>query len=339
MPPRRAKTIGFAIHIQAFFVIYEAMEWNLLDKQHDFLKLLEQQGKSFNTVKNYKADLQCFNTFLIDKQQHLKIRAFTSVQVQEYSQYLDKKYESSNSVRRRVQALRLFFDFLMTQDIFQENPLKKMAVSPKVLDNPEPTPFPEVIRAYKLLKQRVNETEGLQELVSARNIIIFHLIYGSGLKVSDMAKLNFGGILKDKNNYRVLVEHPKRDPYSIPLPEIFNKDFASYKTKLQEHMKTSNLEIEELLFNANPYKILSGGLSPRGTELFFEDLRKELKTDMTAKSLRQSCIFKWLNMSVPHTTIKEWLGVTPSYSLELYLEEIKKDPAGKVFKDLDADDE
>lgn len=314
------------------------MEWNLIDKQQEFLKQLERQGKSFNTVKNYKADLQCFNTFLIDKQQHLKLKVFTTVQVQEYSQYLDNKYDSSNSVRRRVQALRLFFDFLMVQDIFPENPLKKMAVSPKVLDNPEPTPFPEVIKIYQILKRRVNDSEGLTQLVSARNVIIFHLIYGSGLKVSDLAKLSFGGILKDKSGYRVMVDHPKRDPYSIPLPPIFNKDFQFYKTKLQEHLKTAELEIEELLFNANPYKILSGGLSPRGTELFFEDLRKEMKTDITAKSLRQSCVFKWLNMSIPHTTIKEWLGVTPAYSLELYLEELKKDPAALVFKELDTDE-
>lgn len=314
-------------------------EFNLLDKQHDFLRTLEQQGKSFNTVKNYKADLQCFNNFLIDKQQNLKMKTFTTTQVQEYSQYLDKKYDSPNSVRRRVQALRLFFDFLLGQDLFPENPLKKMAVSPKVLDNPEPTPFPEVLKAYQLLKRRVKESEGLAELVNARNVIIFHLIYGSGLKVSDLAKLSFGGILKDKGGFRVLVEHPKRDPYSIPLPSAFNKDFQFYKTKLQENLQKNDLEIDELLFNANPYKILSGGLSPRGTELFFEDLRKVLKTDMTAKSLRQSCIFKWLNMSIPHVTIKEWLGVTPAYSLELYLEEWKKDPSGKVFKDLDLDDE
>lgn len=315
------------------------MDFNLLDKQQEFLKLLERQGKSFNTVKNYKADLQCFNTFLIDKQEHLKIKSFSSTQVQEYSRYLDEKYPSPNSVRRRVQALRLFFDFLLGQELFPENPLKKMAVSPKVLDNPEPTPFPEVIKTYKLLKKRIKDTEGLQQLVNARNVIIFHLIYGAGLKVSDMAKLSFGSILKDKNDYRVMVEHPKRDPYSIPLPEIFNKDFVFYKNRLLEYQRNEELEMEELLFNANPYKILSGGLSPRGTELFFEELRREMKTETTAKSLRQSCIFKWLNMTVSHTTIKEWLGVTPSYSLELYLEELKKDPAGKVFQDLEVEDD
>jgi site-specific recombinase XerD len=311
------------------------MDFNLLDKQHEFLTLLEKQGKSFNTVKNYRADLQCFNTFLIDKQQHLKIKSFSATQVLEYSQYLDKKYNSPNSVRRRVQALRLFFDFLLGQKLFPENPLKKMAVSPKVLDNPGPTPFPEVLKTYKLLKKRVKSSEGLTQLVHARNVVIFHLIYGAGLKVSDMAKLQLGGVLKDKGNYRVMVEHPKRDPYSVPLPPIFNQDFVFYKARLSEQLKTNELEISELLFNANPYKILSGGLSPRGTELFFEDLRKDLKTDMTAKSLRQSCIFKWLTQGVSHATIKEWLGVTPGYSLELYLEELKKDPSGKVFLDLE----
>lgn len=311
------------------------MEFNLIEKQQEFLGLLEQQGKSFNTVKNYKADLQCFNTFLVQKQQHLKIRAFTSTQAQEYSRYLDDKYGSPNSVRRRVQALRLFFDYLTGQDLFPENPIKRMAVQPKVLDCPNPTPFPEVKKTYELLKTRVNEAEGLTKLVAARNIVIFHLIYGAGLKVSDMANLMLKSILKDQKQYRVMVEHPKRDPYSIPLPSIFAEDFQFYKNLYQEYLRTEGMDFEELLFNANPYRMLSGGLSPRGTELFFEDLRRNIKTDMTAKSLRQSCIFKWLTHNVNHTTIKEWLGVTPGYSLELYLEELKKDPGSKVFNELE----
>lgn len=313
------------------------MEWNLLDKQHEFLRLLELQGKSFNTVKNYKADLQCFNSFLIQKQENLKLKSFTTAQVQEYSRYLDQKYDSSNSVRRRVQALRLFFDFLLGQNIFPENPLKQMAVSPKVLDNPTPTPYPEIRRGYISLRKRVKASEGLTQLVNMRNLILYQLIYGAGLKVSDLAKLQLANILKEKNGYRVMVEHPKRDPYSIPLPEIFTEDFLYYKNLYQEFLAKEDLEIDELLFNANPYRILSGGLSPRGTELFFEELRKELKSDMTAKSLRQACIFKWLNMNINHTTIREWMGVTPAYSLELYTEELKKDPMSKVYSDLEAE--
>jgi site-specific recombinase XerD len=311
------------------------MEFNLLDKQQEFLKLLELQGKSFNTVKNYKADLQCFNGFLLQKQENLKLRSFSSTQVQEYSSYLDQKYDSPNSVRRRVQALRIFFDFLLGQNLFPDNPLKQMAVSPKVLDLPSPTNFAEVLKTYQFLKEKLKNAEGLGQILASRNVIIFHLIYGAGLKVSDISQLSFSSIMKDKNGFRVLVEHPKRDPYSIPLPVAFNQDFQFYKLNYLQFLKQESLEIDHLLFNSNPYKILSGGLSPRGTELFFEDLRKNLKTKITAKSLRQSCIFKWLNQNVNHATIKEWLGVTPSYSLELYVDELKKDPSLFVFREID----
>jgi site-specific recombinase XerD len=311
------------------------MEWNLLEKQLEFLKILESQGKSFNTVKNYKADLQCFNHFLIKKQEHLKLQSFSSTQAQEYSRYLDEKYGSPNSVRRRVQALRLFFDFLLKENLFPENPIKQMAVAPKVLDFPTPPTFGEIMRTYQILCRRKKESEGLSHLVASRNLIVFHLIYGAALKVSDMALLKLSSIQKDQKQFRVLVEHPKRDPYSVPLPEIFNQDFLEYKKLYTNYLKSEDKEIDHLLFNANPYRILAGGLSPRGTELFFEDLRKEMKTDMTAKSLRQGSIFKWLNQKINHSTIKEWMGVTPSYSLDLYLQELEKNPDFSSFTEIE----
>ena len=78
------------------------------------------------------------------------------------------------------------------------------------------------------------------------------------------------------------------------------------------------LNFNKLLFNANKHRILSGGLSARGIEITFEEFRKKTKIEITAKSLRQSCIYKWLNKKVPETTIKEWLGLAPSYSLRPY---------------------
>lgn len=311
------------------------MKWNLIEKQTEFLDILKVQGKSFNTIKNYKADLACFNGFLVDKQEGLKFNQFTTAQVQEYAQYLQKKYDSSNSVRRRVQALRLFFDYLLSENIFEENPIKKMAVSPKILDVPRPQTFAEVLKVHSLLKKRVKQHENLTQFVHLRNLIIFHLIFGAGLKVSDLSSLKLESILKSKKGFRVMVEHPKRDPYSINLPESFNADFLHYQELYEKFITNENLDIDELFFNANPYKILSGGLSPRGIELFFEDLRRETKMEITAKSLRQACIFKWLNLNSPHSSIKEWLGVAPSYSLELYVEELQKSPADYVYTEIE----
>ncbi len=313
------------------------MELKLIEEQTLFLKNLETQGKSFNTVKNYKADLNCFNEFLANKQKNLKIKSFTLTQVNEYSHYLNEKYGSPNSIRRRVQALRLFFDFLILKGVFPENPLKKMAVSPKVLDVPRPTPFIQITKFYQHLQKDLKHAETpLAKCVASRNIILFHLIYGAGLKVSDLASLPFPSILKEKDGHRVLVQHPKRDPYSIPLPKLFSRDFKVYKELYFEQMKTDSVEFDTLLFNSNPYRMISGALSPRGTELLFEDWRKKLKIEITAKSLRQSCIFKWINLKIPDTTIKEWLGVAPNYTLELYTDVLIKKPMDYVFSEMEA---
>jgi site-specific recombinase XerD len=312
------------------------MELKLIEEQGLFLKNLETQGKSFNTVKNYKADLNCFNEFLANKQKNLKFKSFTTTQVNEYSQYLEEKYGSPNSIRRRVQALRLFFDFLILKGSFPENPLKKMPVAPKVLDLPRPTPFTQITKFYQHLQKDLKEAQtDLAKCVASRNVILFHLIYGTGLKVSDLAKLPYSAVLKEKDGFRILVQHPKRDPYSIPLPKLFTRDFKIYKELYQAQMKAEGVEFDALLFNSNPYRMISGGLSPRGTELLFEEWRRKLKFEMTAKSLRQSCIFKWLNQKVNETTIKEWLGVAPNYTLELYTDLLAKKPMDYVFSEME----
>lgn len=313
------------------------MELKLIEEQSLFLKSLETQGKSFNTVKNYKADLNCFNEFLGHKQKNLKLKTFTTTQVNEYSQFLEEKYGSPNSIRRRVQALRLFFDYLIMKGVFPDNPMKKMPVAPKVLDLPKPTPFIQITKFYQNLQNELKEAKTtLGACVAARNLIVFHLIYGAGLKVSDLAKLPMSAVLKEKDNYRILVQHPKRDPYTIPLPKLFARDFKNYKELYQAEMKLEGLDFSELLFNSNPYRMISGGLSPRGVELLIEEWRRKLKIELTAKSLRQSCIFKWLNQKIAHTTIKEWLGVAPNYTLELYTDVYEKKPMDFIFSEMEA---
>lgn len=293
---------------------------NFLDLQIKFISNLKSKNKSTNTVKNYRTDLTCFKGFLEKKLSHYDIGYFGIPEIKEYGSYLQEKYKSSNSLRRRVQTLRIFFDYLVETGVFTSNPVKALAVVPKFLDIPHPTSFLETKELWNsLLLEDDLTSEGITKLISKRNQIIFLLIYTAGLKVSDLAKIKVDNILiKDDENIRVLIDHPKRDPYSIPLNAIFSKIFTQYKNCLEDEKKISKIEFPELLFNANAYKILSGGLSPRGIELVFKDFKSKFKIEVTPKNLRQSCIFTWLHQKKTDSLIKEWLGVAPSYSLGLF---------------------
>jgi site-specific recombinase XerD len=295
----------------------------LFDLQQEFYANLRQQGKSINTLKNYKTDLDCFNYYLLSEYKDASVQNFDQTLVSHYGQFLEKKYTSDNSRRRRVQALRIFFDFLLGKGLVESNPVRKLPTSPKFLDIPRPTPFIDVKTLWTYLVLESHNKDKIQELLSKRNQIIFLLIFGSGLKVSDLSTLKISDITLSTDGTepaRVKIYHPKRDSYTVPLPQVFERVYADYLVILEEMKRKSQITFDNLLFYANPYRIISGGLSSRGIEIIFEDYRHELLITLTPKSLRQSCIFKWIQQEKNVSLIKEWLGLAPSYDLKLYLE-------------------
>lgn len=296
-----------------------ALPQGLTELQSEFYGNLRVQGKSQNTLKNYKTDLDCFNLYLIEHQKTLAVTEFDQNLVTHYGEYLEKRYSSDNSRRRRVQALRIFFDFLLGKGLISSNPVRKLPTSPKFLDIPRPTPLVDVKTFWEALVEEGRSTDKMTELLARRNQIIFLLIFGAGLKVSDITSLTMSDVTVGDES-RVMIKHPKRDAYTVILPAIFKDVFKDYLNVLSDMKSRSQIEFDKLLFYANPYRIISGGLSPRGIEIIFEDYRHKLMITLTPKSLRQACIFKWIHQEKNVSLMKEWLGLAPSYDLKLYLE-------------------
>ncbi|MDP7321021.1 MAG: site-specific integrase [Bacteriovoracaceae bacterium] len=299
-----------------------------------FLEKLQKEGKSFNTIKNYKTDLNIFKQFLISKGRQLSLTEVTLQELQEFNLYLNNKYSSANSIRRRIQALRIFFDYLISQAIFDENPIKKILVAPKVVNLPKPASFSLVKELHQYLKHHIENSRGHEKLLALRNMMLFYLIYGAGLKVSDIERLNSFHISQFKKTYRVLISPEKRDPFSVLLPDSFSDYYEQYQQVLDNAKNKDHIEFEHFLFNANPFKILSGGLSARGIEIIFKEFSQLLKSQITAKNLRQACIFKWLCQKQTESQIKEWMGVQPQYSLAPYTTLIKEEPHKYSYLEL-----
>src|SRR5690606_14934020 len=190
--------------------------------QENFLNELDKKGKSFNTIKNYRTDLHCFNKFLKERRSITELNEFSGSQVREYQKYIEDKYPSPNSRRRRVQALRIFFDYLVEHELFPTNPIKKIAVSQKIVEKPHPVSFENIQKILKFYRAHFEKKKGFEKFLVLRNILLIHLIYEGALKVSDLASLTRQHLNLDKNGqYRVLIAHPKRDPYTITLPDSF----------------------------------------------------------------------------------------------------------------------
>ena len=81
-----------------------------------------------------------------------------------------------------------------------------MAVSPKVLDNPTPTPFPEVIKTYQLLLKRIEIDRLMGKVKEAGNTLVPLSVYFS----DGWAKVELG-LARGKRTYDKRQDLAKRD--------------------------------------------------------------------------------------------------------------------------------
>ena len=146
-----------------------------------YLSYLElERGLSQTTRSSYRQDLALFEAFLKQR----KIASFSKVQpvhVREFLQWLRSTHRSPATAARKLAAVRGLFKFLEGQ--------QQIARSP--------TAFIESPRLWHPLPQTLNlqEIERLLGSIKAdglglRNLAMLELLYGAGLRVSELVSLD-----------------------------------------------------------------------------------------------------------------------------------------------------
>ena len=157
-----------------------------LDQQQAFLEHYRRLGKSDNSLKCYRLDFHCINEFLkevkaldtqkIDFDQHL---------TKSFEQFLFKKYPNINSVRRKLQTIRLFFDYLVSSHHIAQNPIKQIQSSPKVLYPPTLHTIADISQVQLYLLYKIKHSASSKEVIqNFRNYILFIIIYHAGFIVT-----------------------------------------------------------------------------------------------------------------------------------------------------------
>lgn len=299
----------------------------LLHYQKSFLDHFKSMGKSENSLKCYRLDFNCLNDFVKNHFKQVKQDVtFDHGITKNLEHYLGEKYPNINSVRRKLQTMRLFFDFLVEKKIVQINPIKQIQSSPKVLYPPTLHKMVEIesVQLYLIYKIK-NSSSSKEVLQNFRNYILFLIIYHGGLSVtllSNLKKEHFLNLNTDDDEFRILIsDNKRREPYSIPIPSAFKKTFKTYFNLLNEEMIKDDYFFDQVFFNSNSYRLISAGISARGLEDIFHKMCETLKLEIaiTPKSLRQTATLHWLAENTPVSTVKEWLGVAPAYNISLYL--------------------
>ena len=151
-----------------------------------YLSDLRLQNASPHTLRNYASDLQQFALYFSPPGQHPPAPAeFTVLQIREWLGDLYKRRLSPVTVRRKLAAVRSLFQFLAKNGSVPTN-IARLVRTPKA-----PQRLPAVPTAEQT-NELINAVaaDKLERPFPERDRLIFELLYGCGLRISELVGLN-----------------------------------------------------------------------------------------------------------------------------------------------------
>jgi integrase/recombinase XerC len=170
-----------------------------------------------NTVKAYQSDLTDFIKYCFENNKS-DITLINDRFVKSYLMNLSEKKIEKISIVRKLSSLRSLFRFAFKEDLIKQNPTSQ-------LKNPKTSKtLPEITSTENILKTFTLADEADKNPLLIK--VIFELLYGCSLRVSELCNLKAGNIDLDKNIIRVLGKGSKTR--IVPIGEESKKNLVNY---------------------------------------------------------------------------------------------------------------
>ena len=196
-----------------------------------------ERGLSPTTIASYGLDLQIFADYCRGR----GIRECSRVRplvVREFLQRLRTQNKTPATVARKLASIKGLFRFLVAQGMLKENP----------------TSFIETPRLWRKLPQTLNESEITQLLrtpretaLGVRDLALLELLYGTGLRVSEIASLELGQMNFDVGFVRCLGKGSKER--IVPLGKFAQTAVRRYLQTLRPKLIRRHPQVQTVFVN------------------------------------------------------------------------------------------
>ena len=271
-----------------------------IDNYLQFIRL--EKNLSPHTVVAYRCDLEQWEQFLTSGKEALDVKSVTTGDIRAWMLHLNKQGDSARTMRRKVQAVRSFYKWLMKQGMASDSPAAavELARIPKRL--------PQLVRTSsmdELLDQEIDETD----FVQVRNRLIVMMLYETGMRRAELLDLLDRNVDTASGELKV---HGKRDKDRI-IP---------FGTELAQAIDSYRLLRDELVRGCEHFFVKEDG-NPLYPMLVYRIVRRALQeVGVTSKRsphvLRHSFATAMLNVGAAINSVKELLGHESLATTQIY---------------------
>lgn len=275
----------------------------------DFLTwLTAERGRSANTLAAYRRDLQAYCAWLTGRQ--LRVDEVREPDVIAYVHHLRAAGRAPSSVARALVAVRSLHRFLAAEGLSDGDPAAEVDV-PKV-----PQGLPKALAEDEV----VALIEGVvgDEPVARRDRAMLEVLYGSGLRISELVGLSLADLDLDAGLLRVLGKGGKERV--VPLGRMAEAALVDWlgpggRPLLEPERWARRGDAEALFLNQR-----GGRLSRQGawTIIRAHGDRVGLGERLTPHVLRHSCATHMLDHGADIRTVQELLGHASISTTQIY---------------------
>lgn len=259
-----------------------------------YLEELKRENASVHTLRNYKLDLDQFCAYFSrDAAGPPALKQFDKLLLREWMSDLYDQELAAVSIRRKLACIRSFFKFLVRRGVVELN-VAKLLRTPKA---PKTLPKVPTEEQANTLMDAASE-HPLKELQGARDIAMLEVMYGCGVRVSELVGINLGDI--DHSERTLLIRGKGRKERQIPVGDKAWRALQAYLATREAS------EAEQALF-----------LGARGKRIHDRLVRQIVKTYATLTigdssvhphSLRHAFATHLLSAGADLRSIQELLG-------------------------------
>ena len=277
------------------------MSMQILSQYLEYLEV--EKGLSINTLDAYRRDLISFLEFcfVLGVQEPIQIQR---THLNSYIIDLREKKYSATSVMRKIASLRGFFKWLCAAEICLQNPTLTLE-QPRI-----PRKLPKVMTVLEIeniLRENLSKTERL----------VVELLYGCGLRVSELVGLKTNSIDLSANYLKCSGKGSKER--LVPFGNMAKTALLDYFIQRDFLIKKYNVDTTNLL-------ISDGGkfLTRQDVYNFIHEQGKVIHKNISPHTLRHSFATHLLENGADLRIVQELLGHADVSTTQLYTHISKK---------------
>lgn len=280
------------------------MDWNeTIENFSNFLKF--ERNFSDNTLDAYIRDIKKFSLYAEKNLENSKPKSITYEDLQEYLILQSKQKISERTQARWISSIKSFFKYLLEEEIRDDNPATLLEGPKLGLYLPDTLSVEDV--------ERITKNINLSTDLGVRNQCMVEVLYGCGLRVSELIKLKISDI-NFKEGF-LKVEGKGQKVRYVPLAKYTSHLIKNYIENVRINNKI-NKKYEDIMF------LNSRGSSMSRVIVFI--IIKELadkagiRKNISPHTFRHSFATHMLQNGADLRFIQEMLGHSSITTTEIY---------------------